>query len=134
MQIEGGCLCRAVRYGMTQEPRDVIHCGCRFCQRNTGSAFLVETLFSVKAFSIVRGAPRVFEHISEGSGKAIGFHFCGICGTNMWMTLERFPDRVGIFNGTLDDPNRHMRDVTEIPFLYLGEVADGTMIPAGQPC
>jgi hypothetical protein len=37
--MEGGCDCRAVRYRMESEPLFVHCCHCRWCQRESGSAF-----------------------------------------------------------------------------------------------
>ena len=37
--IEGGCDCKAVRYHMTSAPLFVHCCHCRWCQRESGSAF-----------------------------------------------------------------------------------------------
>src|SRR5215831_18948106 len=41
----GGCLCGEVRYKALSEPVRVTICHCTFCQRITGSAFLVEPVF-----------------------------------------------------------------------------------------
>jgi len=50
---EGGCLCRDVRYETTADPIWTTVCHCTFCQKLTGSAFLVEPIFKRKtvAFS-----------------------------------------------------------------------------------
>jgi hypothetical protein len=39
---EGGCLCGNVRYVTHGSPRYQAVCHCTFCQRVTGSAYLVE--------------------------------------------------------------------------------------------
>jgi len=46
---EGGCLCGDIRYRTTAaEPIRVTVCHCTFCQKLTGSAFLVEPIFRRK--------------------------------------------------------------------------------------
>ena len=42
---QGGCLCGDARYKVSTSPLRVTVCHCRFCQRFTGSAFLVEPIF-----------------------------------------------------------------------------------------
>src|SRR5262245_15736086 len=42
--IEGGCTCRAIRYRMTSTPLFVHCCHCRWCQRETGSAFVLNAM------------------------------------------------------------------------------------------
>jgi hypothetical protein len=39
---EGGCLCGKVRFAVSADPMRVTVCHCRFCQRNTGTAYLAE--------------------------------------------------------------------------------------------
>jgi len=42
--LEGGCDCRAVRYRMETRPLFVNCCHCRWCQRETGSAFALNAM------------------------------------------------------------------------------------------
>ena len=42
--LEGGCACGAVRYRLTSAPMFVHCCHCRDCQRQTGSAFVLNAL------------------------------------------------------------------------------------------
>ncbi len=44
MVHQGGCLCGEVRYRTTSAPVHVTICHCTFCQRMTGSAYLVEPI------------------------------------------------------------------------------------------
>jgi len=41
MELEGGCVCGAVRYRLTASPLIVHACHCRDCQTQTGSAFVL---------------------------------------------------------------------------------------------
>ena len=40
--MEGGCTCRSVRYRMTAPSMMTHCCHCRWCQRETGSAVIME--------------------------------------------------------------------------------------------
>lgn len=127
----GRCLCGALIFEVAGQPRDVINCHCRFCQRATGSAYLVETLFEKPDFRQVAGSPRVYRHRSAGSGKLIDMQFCGTCGTRTHMTFERFPDIVGVFSGTFDEPDWFDRTRETTLHFFLSTAPKGTVLPAG---
>jgi hypothetical protein len=128
---EGGCLCGAIRYGVTSPPMRVTICHCRFCQRATGSAFLVEPIFAKSDFAVISGQPKVYRQRSAGSGKMVDVHFCGDCGTKLFLTFERFPDAVGVYGGTFDDPNWFERSAAKTRHIFVGVAQRGTVIPAG---
>jgi hypothetical protein len=88
---EGGCLCGDVRYQTTAAPLWATICHCTFCQRFTGSAFLVEPIFRREDVAFF-GAPRIYDHRSDGSDKRVSLIFCGRCGTTLYLDLERFPN------------------------------------------
>tara|TARA_R110001583_G_scaffold169768_1_gene322760 strand:+ start:159362 stop:159607 length:246 start_codon:yes stop_codon:yes gene_type:complete len=65
---------------------------------------MIEPIFEHDTFDFTKGHPAVFTLASEGRGKAVHVHFCSTCGTKLALTFERWPDRLGIYIGTLDDP------------------------------
>lgn len=129
----GGCLCGALRYAVSAAPIRVTFCHCRFCQRATGSPYFMEPIYEEEAFSFAAGAPTIYEHRSEGSGKLIRIHFCDRCGTKLMYTFERFPGVVGIFAGTLDEPDAVDWDGSNAKHIFLEKALHGTVIPAGIP-
>src|SRR6476469_7591491 len=76
---EGGCLCGAIRYATSADPVRVTYCHCRFCQRATGSAYMVEPIFMKKDFEIISGEPATYTLASKGSGKQVTINFCSTC-------------------------------------------------------
>ena len=50
----GGCACGAVRYRLTSAPMFVHCCHCRDCQRQTGSAFVLNALIETDRI-VIRG-------------------------------------------------------------------------------
>lgn len=101
----GGCLCDGLRYETSADPVRVTICHCRFCQRATGSAYMVEPLFREDDVKMTRGTPSNFALRSAGSGKTVTVHFCAGCGTKIWLSFERFPGVLGLYAGTFDDPH-----------------------------
>lgn len=130
-KAEGRCLCGAVRYEVLAQPARVTFCHCRFCQRSTGSAYLVEPVFAQQDFRVTSGTAKTYEHISEGSGKKVYIHFCAECGTKLYLTFERFAGAVGVYGGTFDDPNWFELTRQNSKHIYLDAAQRGAIIPAG---
>ena len=128
---DGGCLCGGMRYRVQSPPSRITICHCRFCQRATGGAYLVEPIFDRAAFALTQGEPKVYRHLSEGSGKQVDIHFCDNCGTKLFLGFERFPDVVGVYGGTFDDPDWYERNPQNTKQIFLGVAQRGTVIPAG---
>ena len=128
---QGGCLCGAVRYATSSEPLRVTYCHCKFCQRATGSAYLVEPIFHRRCFQIILGKPTTYTHVSEGSGKRVTVNFCSTCGTKLFLDLERFPEIFGVYGGTFDDPNWFDRTPQTSRHIFLNSAQRSTVIPAG---
>jgi len=55
---EGGCACGAVRYRLTSEPLFVHCCHCLNCQRQTGSAFVINVLIEADRVELLAGDPQ----------------------------------------------------------------------------
>lgn len=126
---QGGCLCGSLKYEVKGLPSRTTICHCKFCQRATGGAYLVEPIFDAHNFSIIKGKPKTYTHISEGSGKEVRVHFCDNCGTKLFLTFERFPEIVGVYGGTFDDPNWYDLTSENSKHIFLGVAQRGTVIP-----
>ena len=128
----GGCLCGALRYACEGPPKDLLICYCRFCQRATGGAGMVEAIWWREQLRVTEGTPAVFTQPSAGSGLEVHAQFCAACGTRLWLTFERFPEVAGIYAGTLDDPDAMRAAAPEPAHLYVSKAQPGTVIPAGE--
>lgn len=127
----GRCLCGDVTYDTGSAPLWVTICYCRFCQRATGSDRMIEPIFEHETFDFTKGHPAVFTLASEGSGKAVHVHFCSTCGTKLALTFERWPDRLGIYIGTLDDPTSIVATPENSKHIFVREARPGTILPPG---
>jgi hypothetical protein len=128
---EGGCLCGDVRYRTIAEPVQVTICHCTFCQRLTGSAFLVEPIFRKEDVVFSGIAPRVYDHRSDTSGKRISLNFCGRCGTTLYLDPERFSGILGLCGGTFDDPGWFDRSSAKCRHIFTRSAQEGVILPAG---
>ena len=53
--FDGGCACGAVRLRMLSAPMFVHCCHCRDCQRQTGSAFVINALIEADRVELLQG-------------------------------------------------------------------------------
>jgi hypothetical protein len=128
---EGGCLCRDIRYKTTADPVTTTVCYCTFCQKLTGSAFLVEPIFKRDTVVLLGTTMRTYDHRSDGSEKRVSVNFCGRCGTTVCLAFERFPDVLGICGGTFDDPNWFDRGPEKCRHIFTRSAQTGVVLPAG---
>ncbi|HEY8610074.1 MAG TPA: GFA family protein [Roseomonas sp.] len=130
---EGGCICGAVRYETLAEPLRVTTCHCQFCQRATGSAYMVEPIFRREDLRVTKGSPATYEHRSGGSGKLVHIHFCATCGTKLYLSFERFPTSCGVYAGTFDDPDWFEINPENAKHIFVEVARHETILPPGIP-
>jgi hypothetical protein len=126
---EGGCLCGDVRYKALAAPVRVTICHCTFCQRFTGTAFLVEPIFKREDVVFCGAAAKRYDHCSDSSHKRVTVNFCSRCGTTICLDLERFPDILGLCGGTFDDPSWFDRG--QCRHISTRSAQEGVVLPAG---
>lgn len=108
-QREGRCACGSVRYRLASEPMFVHCCHCLHCQRQTGSAFVVNLLIETDRVELLSGdlqpvdAPR-----DDGSPQRI--LRCPCCQVAIYSHYGA-AHIAFVRGGTLDDPARVRPDV-----------------------
>ncbi len=76
--LEGGCACGDVRYRLTSEPLFTRCCHCLNCQRQTGSAFVINLLIEVDRVELLAGEPQPVDVPRGGDTKQRIFR-CRTC-------------------------------------------------------
>jgi hypothetical protein len=108
---DGGCTCRRVRYRMTSKPMFVHCCHCRWCQRETGSAFALNAMIESDRVQLLAGEVVVVDTPSN-SGKGQRISRCPSCQVALWSNYAGAGDAVRFVRvGTLDDPTRLPPDI-----------------------
>ena len=130
---EGGCICGAVRYETEGDPLRVTICHCRWCQRATGAAYMVEPIFRREDLRVTKGSPATYQHRSEGSGKLVHVHFCAACGTKLYLTFERFAENCGVYAGTFDDPDWFDIGPDNAKHIFIDVARQETILPPNVP-
>src|SRR5436309_1709507 len=100
--LEGGCACGEVRYRLTSDPLFVHCCHCLNCQRQTGSAFVINLLIEADRVELLVGTPQpVGAPRDDGSEQKI--FRCPTCQVAVFSEYGR-PEVLFVRGGTLDQP------------------------------
>ena len=127
--LEGGCTCRAVRYRMASAPLFVHCCHCRWCQRETGSAFALNAMIEAERVELLQGAPELIETPSN-SGKGQKIARCPNCRIALWSNYAGAGDAVRFVRvGTLDNPDRLPPDI----HIFTESKQPWVVLPPGTP-
>jgi hypothetical protein len=108
-QREGGCACGAVRYRLTSEPLFTHCCHCLNCQRQTGSAFVINLLIEADRVELLAGEPQAVE-VPRDDGSKQRISRCPICQVAVFSDYGR-PEVLFVRGGTLDEPKEIAPDV-----------------------
>jgi hypothetical protein len=121
---EGGCSCGAVRYRLTNDPLFVNCCHCLNCQRQTGSAFVINALIELDRVEIVAGEPQLVA-VGRDDGSAQEIFRCPRCWTALYSHYGH-PVVAFVRAGTLDEPasvspDAHIFTRSKLPWVALPE-------------
>ena len=124
--LEGGCDCRAVRYRMETAPLFVHCCHCRWCQRESGSAFALNAMIESERVTNLGIEPELIDTPSA-SGKGQKIWRCPKCRIAVWSNYPGAGDAVRFVRvGTLDNPDAmppdiHIFTMSKQPWVVLPE-------------
>jgi hypothetical protein len=127
--FDGGCTCRRIRYRLASRPLFVNCCHCRWCQRETGSAFAINAMIEADRVELLRGEVDVVDTPSE-SGKGQRISRCPACRVAVWSNYGGGGDAVRFIRvGTLDEPDRLPPDV----HIFTASKQPWFVLPPGAP-
>ena len=109
--VEGGCDCMAVRYRMTCAPLFVHCCHCRWCQRESGSAFALNAMIEADRVLSLGIEPELV-HTPSDSGLGQKIARCPHCKVAVWSHYAGSgPIMKFVRVGSLDQPDLLPPDV-----------------------
>jgi hypothetical protein len=120
---EGGCACGEVRYRLASDPLFVHCCHCLNCQRQTGSAFVINLLIETDRVELLAGEPQPVA-VPRGA-KTQKIWRCPTCQVAVYSQYTSARTRF-VRGGTLDDPSSVEPDVhiytrSKLPWVALPE-------------
>jgi hypothetical protein len=127
--LEGGCACAVVRYRLQSAPLFVHCCHCTDCQRQTGSAFVLNALIETDRVTVLSGQTADFRMPTD-SGRPHNVVRCSGCGTAVWSHYGGLRQLTFVRVGTLDRPGALPPDV----HIYTRTKLPWVTLPPGVPC
>jgi hypothetical protein len=111
-----------VRYRLTSEPLFVHCCHCLNCQRQTGSAFVINLLIEADRMELLTGEPQPVD-VSRDDGSAQRIFRCPSCQVALFSEYG-WPELRFVRGGTLDEPSGVTPDVhiytrSKLPWVTL---------------
>ena len=125
--LEGGCSCGAVRYRLTADPLFVHCCHCLNCQRQTGSAFVINLLIETDRVELLSGAAQPIEVPRDDGSTQVIFR-CPDCQVALYSQYT-LPELRFVRGGTLERPAAITPDV----HIYTRSKLDWVVLPEDVP-
>jgi hypothetical protein len=127
--FEGGCACGAVRYRMRGRPMFVHCCHCRWCQRESGSAFALNAMIETGRIELLGEEPARVPTPSN-SGKGQLYRRCPHCQVALWSHYAGAGEAIAFVRvGTLRDPDAFPPDV----HIFTANKQPWVVLPEGAP-
>jgi len=114
---------------MTSAPMFVHACHCRWCQRETGTAFALNAMIEADRVELLQGEPELVNTPSL-SGRGQKIWRCPACRIAVWSNYGGAGDKVRFLRvGTLDDPDScppdiHIFTASKQPWVVLPQGAN----------
>ena len=100
-KFSGRCLCGLVRFECGAEPEFQACCHCDDCRHAGGGVYGSFVFVSEEALQIT-GEMGSYEHESD-RGNTMTKHFCPTCGSHMFGSNSKTPERCAVWVGVIDD-------------------------------
>jgi hypothetical protein len=118
----GRCSCGAVRYRLTSEPLITHCCHCLNCQRQTGSAFVINLVIEADRMELLAGDPQPAD-VPRDDGSTQRIYRCPQCQVAIFSEYGGPAVRF-VRGGTLDEPSEATPDVhiytrSKVPWVTL---------------
>ena len=133
--LSGSCSCGAVKFRLTAAPMFVHCCHCTDCQRQTGSAFVLNAMVEADRVELLQGGTCGYPQPTE-SGRPHVIQRCAECGTALWSNYGGREQVRFVRVGTLDEarmlpPDVHIYTRSKQPWVKLP--GEGVGATTGKP-
>ncbi len=100
--LEGGCLCKAIRYRISGAPLSSVICHCATCRAASAAPTVAWLTVERSQFQVLSGYPQLFQ-----SSPDVIRRFCRNCGCQLLYENAASPNTIDITTVSLDSPNAY---------------------------
>ncbi|UXH79985.1 GFA family protein [Roseateles amylovorans] len=108
MHLDGSCHCGSVRFSVeSNEPVPFMRCYCSICRKTAGTGgYAINLGADHRSFKLLKGMRylKVYQAVIDGKQSTAERHFCGRCGTALWLYDKTWPDLIHPHAGAIDTP------------------------------
>jgi len=128
-KLAGGCTCGAVRYRPNRGPMITHCCHCTWCQRETGSAFVINAVIESSELQLLADPPEIIMTPSN-SGRGQMIARCRHCHVAVWSHYPSAREAAAFVRvGTLDDKSAITPDV----HIFRSSAVSWLVLTDGKP-
>ena len=127
--LTGRCTCGEIEFRLNDDPIIVNTCHCTWCQRETGSAFVINGVIEADRIEVTKGRPAAVG-LPTASGGGQRVMRCATCQIALWSHyLGGSPSLAYVRMGTLDDTRGIVPDV----HIYTSTKQSWVVLPGDVP-
>ena len=143
MKLEGSCHCGAIRFRVVSStPYPYNRCYCTICRKTAGGGGYAVNIMGLAdtlevegegAVKVYRAPGNERNHVEEDGRSSARRHFCGACGSALWLWDPNWPDAVYPFASAIDTPLPRPSERTVLMTRYAAgwaEIAEGPGVAA----
>ena len=111
MRLEGSCHCGSIPFSCeSRYPLPYQRCYCSVCRKTAGGGGYVIVIEADAATLEVKGREhvQVYRAMKEGTSKPVRSrqerHFCGLCGSHLWLYHPNWPELLHPLASAIDTP------------------------------
>lgn len=124
---KGSCLCGKVKVELLGSIKDIIHCHCSLCRKNSGTAYATNGFVYTNELKVIDSESMLnFYEFKPGKKR----HFCSNCASPIFSSNLDNPAQVRIRLGIIDS------DIAERPMShnFMASKANWDDMNASLPC
>ena len=133
--LQGSCHCGAVRFSLASETiYPFMRCYCSICRKTAGGGGYAINIMGLAETLQVQGKRHIKSYqpwldFPERTERSEGVrHFCGQCGSALWVSDERWPELIHPHASAIDTP---LPVPPEVNHILLDSKASWVEVPRG---